>query len=143
MNEPKRPLSTVAKGIPPRLHEPKSTAKARTSKPKKSGKRVASESESESDLSKEELVKKTKGKKRQRIDSGPEVEVELVDRDAEPAEKEVEEVDAGSDSGQDDQEEVSKDSWATLCKNSPIPRRMTSMNINTDLTSKNSLQKRS
>jgi len=109
---------TVAKGIPPRLHEPKPTAKAGTSKPKKSGKRVASESESESESEEEPVKKKTKGKKRQRVDSGPEVEVELVDGDAEPAEKEVEEVDAGGDGGQDDQEEVSKDSWA-ICKNSP------------------------
>ena len=111
---------TVAKGIPPRLHQPKSmenAANVRTSKPKKSRKQVASESESESVSKDSEPVKKTKCKKRQRIDIGSEVEVEFVGEDAEPAKKEVEEVDAGGDGGQDDQEEVSKDSWA-ICKNS-------------------------
>jgi len=111
---------TVAMGIPPRLHQPKSMAKAAkagTSKPKKSGKRVASESESESASEDPEPVKKTKHKSWQHIDIGSEVEVEFVGEDAEPVEKEVEEADAGGDGGQDDQEEVSKDSWA-ICKNS-------------------------
>ena len=111
---------TIAKGIPPQLHQPKSMAKAAntgTSKPKKSGKRVASESESESASEDSEPVKKTKHKKRQHIDIGSDVEVEFVGEDAEPVEKEVEEADAGGDHGQDDQEEVSKDSWA-ICKNS-------------------------
>ena len=111
---------TVTKGIPPWLHQPKSTANAAnawTSKPKRSRKWVASESESESASEDSEPVKKTKCKKRQHIDIGSEVEVEFVGEDAEPAEKEVEEVDAGGDSRQDNQEEVSKDSWA-ICKNS-------------------------
>jgi hypothetical protein len=63
---------TVAKGIPPRLHEPKCMAKATktvTSKPQKSGKRAASESESESESEDSEPVKKkTNRKKRQRVD---------------------------------------------------------------------------
>ena len=111
---------TLTKGIPPQLHQPKSMANAanmQTSKPKKSGKWVASESESESASEDSEPVKKMKHKKRQRIDIGSEVEVEFVGEDAEPAEKEVEKVDASGDGGQDDQEEVSKDSWA-ICKNS-------------------------
>jgi hypothetical protein len=64
---------TVAKGIPPRLHEPKPTAKSGTSKPKKSGKRVASESESESESEEELVKKKTKRKKRQRVSHDPSV----------------------------------------------------------------------
>ena len=134
---------TVAKGIPPRLHEPKRMAKATktvTSKPQKSGKWAASESESESESDESEPVKKkTKCTKRQRVNVGPDVEVELVEEGAEPPEKEVEEVDAGSNDGQDsDKEEVSKHSWA-ICKNLRVPRRMTSMNTNADMTSKNGL----
>lgn len=110
---------TVAKGIPPRLHQPKSKGKAanaRTSKPKKSGKRAASESELESESEDSEPVKKkTNRKKRQRVDIASEAEVELVHENAEPAEKEVEEADAGGDGGQDNQEEVSKDFWV-ICK---------------------------
>ena len=99
---------TVAKGIPPRLHKPKTLAKAGTSKPKQSKKRVASDSELENESEEDPVKKKTKGKKRLHVDSGSEVEV--VNEDSEP-EKEVEEVDVSSDGGQDDQEEVSKDYW--------------------------------
>ena len=97
---------TVSKGIPPKLHKPKTRAKARTSKPKKSGKRVASESDSESESEEELVKKKMKHKKQPRVDSRSEVEVELVDGDDEPAEKEI-----------DDQleEEVSKD-YLPICK---------------------------
>jgi hypothetical protein len=51
------------------------------------------------------------------------------------------EADAGGDGGQDNQEEVSKHSWA-ICKDLQVPRRMTSMNTNVDMTSKNGLRKR-
>ena len=63
-------------------------------------------------------MKKKRSKKRQRVEDGPEVEVESVDEDVEPAEKQVKEEDAGGDAGQHDQEQVSKDSWA-IFKHSP------------------------
>ncbi|KIK00786.1 hypothetical protein K443DRAFT_7372 [Laccaria amethystina LaAM-08-1] len=98
-------------GIPPRLHEPKSTAKTANkgiSKPKQTRKQVASEGESGSDNEDSEPAKKkARDKKHQCVAAigGPEVEVESVDEDAEPAEKEVEEEDANGNGGQDDQEE--------------------------------------
>jgi len=100
---------TIAKGVPPRLREPKPTAKAAkngtTGKSKTAKKRVASESESESEDSEPVKKKKARNKKQRYIDSDEEIEV--VDVDAEPPEKEVEQEDAGGDNG--DQEEVSKD----------------------------------
>jgi len=141
---------TIAKGIPPRLHEPKSTAKTANkgiSKVKQTRKQVASESEPASDAEDSEPArKKGRDKKWQHVAAigGPEVEVESVDKDAEPAEKEVEEEDANGNGGQDDQddqEEVSMDSWAHATTHW-ASRRMTSMNISMGLTSKNSWRRR-
>jgi len=112
-----------------------------TSKPKQTRKWVASQSESGSDTDTEDSEparKKARDKKQQCIAAigGPEVEIESVDEDAEPPEKEVEEEDANGNGRQDDQEEVSMDSWAYAAAHR-VSRRITSMNINMGLTSKN------
>ena len=121
------PLTTrnIAKGIPPRLHEPKTTAKTANkgiSKPKQMRKQVASDSKLDSDAEDPELVaKKSKDKKRRRVGAigGPEVEIESIDKDAEPPERIIEEEDANGDGGQDDLEEVSKVFWAHATTHSP------------------------
>ncbi|KAF8173117.1 hypothetical protein BJ912DRAFT_859601 [Pholiota molesta] len=102
---------TIAKGIAPRLHEPKGKAKARalaqgkekkarTIKSSKHHKRLASDgSESEensngsdSDDSDSEPKKKKKSTKRRRIEES-EAEIEIVDEDGEPLVEEVDDVD--------------------------------------------------
>jgi DTHCT (NUC029) region len=97
---------TIAKGIPPRLHQPKTKGKPHT----KTKKRPVSESESEdSDSEPLPVKKKARKKKKQHLNSDSGDEVELVE-DAEPPEKQVEEADAGNDDGQPEvgDEEVSK-----------------------------------
>ena len=121
------PLTTwnIAKGIPPRLHEPKTTAKTANkgiSKPKQTRKRVASNSESDSNAEDPELVaKKSKDKKQWHVSAigGPEVEIESINEDAEPPERQIEEEDANGNGGQDDLEEVSKVFWAHTTTHSP------------------------
>ena len=121
------PLTTrnIAKGIPPRLHEPKTTAKTANkgiSKPKQVRKWVASDSKLDSDAEDPELVaKKSKDKKRRCVSAigGPEVKIESIDKDAEPPERWIEEEDANGDGGQDDLEEVSKVFWAHTTTHSP------------------------
>ena len=87
---------TVAKGIPPRLHESKPKHKGRqahtTSRQTKKRNATSSDSKSESEQSE---PKKKRTKKRQRIDSSePESGVEVVDV-VEPPAKEIEEEEAG------------------------------------------------
>jgi hypothetical protein len=107
------PLITcnLAKGIAPRLHEPKPKAKSHTkmdgSKAQptpKNCKRVATSDEeseeeagSDSQLSDDEAMKpKKKESKRQHVqESDSEVEVEIIDQNNEPSEKEIKEVDTG------------------------------------------------
>ena len=102
---------TVAKGIPPRLHESKPKHKGRkshtTSRQTKKRNATSSDSESESEQSE---PKKKRTKKRQHIDSSElESGVEVVDV-VEPPAKEIEEEEAGGivrEADIDDAEEVS------------------------------------
>jgi hypothetical protein len=110
---------TVAKGIPPRVHMPKPTAKTdgkprkesngtknKKKETKKSKKRAASDDESEDDgkqssssddsAAKAKNLKKKRAGKKRRIEEPESDLVEVVDTDVEPAEVSVEEVDDGS-----------------------------------------------
>ena len=99
----------IAKGVPPRVHEPKGKGKAKrqakqanTMKP--SRKRVASDSESKVDDEAEPRVKKKRNTIHHRSEES-QSEVELVEDNAEPP-KEVESVDEthGSEEVPDEQE---------------------------------------
>ena len=86
---------TIAKGVPPRVHEPKSKAKKQAARKqahttKQSHKRVVSESEGKE--LEAETEPRAKKKQRQQIEE-PESEIELVEENAQPAEEEVENVD--------------------------------------------------
>ena len=107
---------TLARGVPPRLHQPKptkaSSAKAAKTN-KKDQKRVAVDSDEDESSDESELrVKKkwrTTGKQRLEVSDD---DVEFVEDDAEPAEKDVEDVDIGSGVGDElqcDEQEVSAD----------------------------------
>jgi hypothetical protein len=96
---------TLAKGIPPRLRQPKPAAKkqnkkkdaADISRAKQSKKRVANcDSDEEDESSESDTVKKKPTKKRRTHHEEPEAEneVEMVDN-VEPPEPEAEEVDNG------------------------------------------------
>lgn len=114
LEKDKMPNTTrsVAKGIPPRLHQAKSAAKKnkkKEAKAKQSKKRVAdSDEENESSDSETVIVKKKRTKKRRTEESDSEVEstVEMVDDD-EPAPPDVEEVNDGHGNQLSDEQEVS------------------------------------
>ncbi|KAF8270107.1 hypothetical protein EI94DRAFT_1771054 [Lactarius quietus] len=103
------PLITrnLAKGVAPRLHEPKTKAKAcatkdiRQIKLKRSHKRTTSSDEEsdvdgESHLSDSSAIKIKKNvSKRRRMEESDSEEEEIVDEDVESPEKEIEEVDGG------------------------------------------------
>jgi hypothetical protein len=82
---------TIAKGVPPRVHEPKGKAKAKQANvTQQSRKRVAIESESDE----AENMTQLRAKKKQDITHHEsQSEVELVEDNAEPSEEEVEKVD--------------------------------------------------
>jgi len=89
---------TIAKGVPPRVHEPKGKAKPRvnqanTTTTKPSRKRVPSESEGEElEDDTEPRAKKKRNTTRHPIDES-ESDVELVEENTGPPEEEVENVD--------------------------------------------------
>lgn len=112
----------VAKGVAPRVHEPRAKAKPHTKKnntkskpkPKASRKRAATSDqeseEEEGDLSDSSIVKpkKKKSKQQHMEESSSEEEVETVDQDIGPSAKETEEVEDGTgERGLDNEQEVS------------------------------------
>jgi len=103
---------TIAKGVPPRVHEPKGKAKAKpqakqanTTKP--SRKRVASESKSEEAEDEAEPRAKKKRNTTHHRSEESQSEVEFVEDGANPPEEEVESVDETHGSEETEQE-VSK-----------------------------------
>jgi hypothetical protein len=105
---------TIAKGVPPRVHEPKGKAKARPKQAnttEQSSKRVASEPDSEEleDATEPARVKKKRNTTPQQIEDS-ESEVELVGN-AEPPDEDVESVD-----GTRNREELSNEQEvSTIC----------------------------
>lgn len=99
---------TLAKGVPPRLHEPKPKGKPRTqnttaskANAKEPGSRKRSTRDDDSDNEDDDVsasddsasrAKKKKNGKRRRTEPEVESEVEIVDEDVEPPEKDVEDV---------------------------------------------------
>jgi len=108
---------TIAKGVPPRVHETKGKTKAKpqakqanTTKP--SRKWVASKLESKSEEAEDEAKLTRRAKKKQNTthhrSEEPQSEVELVEDDAEPPEEEVESMDETHSSREvPDEQEVS------------------------------------
>jgi len=145
---------TIAKGIPPRLHDPKPKGKPHTKKSNTktvrtqgSRKRATRDSDDESgpdegedsssDESESARRAKKKAGKRRRVDIS-DSEMEIVDDNERPG-KVVEEVDDGvNDEQPPDEQEVSLSPTTSLL-DSPYPRTMVSMTTNVEPTFKKSL----
>lgn len=126
---------TTALGIPPRLHQPKST-KASGTKPtktnKKNQKRVAPESDKDDSSGESEPRVKIKWRKEQISDD----DVELVEDNVELPEKDVEDVDI--EPGIGDKQQVSR-LFIVVGIDSLNSRTTALMTSNTGLTLKHSL----
>ena len=103
---------TIAKGVPPRVHEPKGKAKAKrqakqAKNTKPSRKRVASDSESEVNDEAEPRAKKKQNTTHHQSEES-QSESELVEDNVEPPEEEVESVDGAAHGSEvPDEQEVS------------------------------------
>ena len=82
----------IAKEVPLRVHEPKDKAKPKAKQAKQSLKRVASESEVDSEQEETELIVKKKISAKRQHTEESQSEIELIEEDVELTDKAVESV---------------------------------------------------